>query len=112
MSSVSKPSTQISWSAKRFIRGHLAACFSPDGNRVYTSARYVDGWQVPTLERLFRVRPLQGLLGIAVQPRGDLILSAHRTGQFALMDGHSGRTLGVCGERGYIRFTIGLACAR
>jgi uncharacterized protein YwqG len=45
------------------------------------------------------VRPLEDLDGLAVQPGGDLILTAHGSGQFALLDGRSGRTVTICGER-------------
>ena len=82
----------------RPVREIGSATFSNDGTRITTADNYVTGWDVPDLQRRFRVRPLPELSGLAFQPGGDLMLSAHRKGTFALLDGRSGEIVGTCAD--------------
>ena len=82
----------------RRIRGVYRAAFSSDETRIITVDRYVSGWDASTLRRIFRVRPLLELSGLELQPDGELMLSRHRTGHYALMEARTGVVVATCGE--------------
>lgn len=88
-------------SIARVVRGCHMTTFSNDGSRLYTVGDYVCGWQTDGMERIFRVRPLPDVMCLAAQPGGDLIVSGHRDGRFALMNGLSAEIIAVCGHRQY-----------
>jgi len=72
--------------------------FSSDNARIITADRYVSGWDVDTLGRIFRTRPLPDLRGLAFQPNGELMLSMHGTGHYALMESRTGAVVATCGD--------------
>lgn len=69
---------------------------------------------LPTLERAFKVRPLNQPHGFRVQPAGSAIVCAGAQTRFALLDGATGETLATCdGEPIHVDAKFALsACGR
>jgi hypothetical protein len=87
--------------AKHPLKEWYPVRITGDGGTVVTGHSHLCGWTTPSLERVFRVRPLPNPLGFAVHPTSHLILCAG-DGRFALLDGRSGDTIGECADEAFM----------
>jgi hypothetical protein len=88
--------------------------FSGDGRMLIAGNSHVCGFQLPSLERVFKVRALKEPQGFRTQPASSAIVCASGLGVFALLDGATGETLAQCKDGPYLRdakFAVS-ACAK